>query len=74
MRTSYRLAATLSFLVLAGCESEEDKTERLRTAAQDDCAAVTLHETNPQSAIPTDADRAKCETARAAYTAFLEGR
>ncbi|MEO8564431.1 MAG: hypothetical protein ABI601_20320 [bacterium] len=74
MRTSFRLAATLLLFVAVGCESEEDKTERLRAAAQDDCVSVSLRESNPQSATPTEADRAKCENARAAYTAFLEGR
>ena len=74
MRISCRLAATSLYFIATACESEEDKTERLRNAAQEDCAAVSLHESNPQATTPTDAERAKCETARAAYTAFLEGR
>lgn len=74
MRISCRLAATSLLFIAVACESEEDKTERLRNSAQEDCTAVTLHELNPQATAPTDAERAKCETARAAYTAFLEGR
>jgi outer membrane murein-binding lipoprotein Lpp len=74
MRPSHRCAAVIGLVVLAGCESEEGKTERLRDAAQADCLPVATHELNPKAPAPTESERAKCDAARRAYNAFLEGR
>jgi len=71
---SFRIAALTGFVVIAGCESDGEKTERLRSTAQDDCLVVSLHEANPNAAAPNDAQRSKCESSRTAFNAHLEGR
>ena len=69
-----RLASVVLLAVAAACESDEQKTERLRDAAQNDCVAVSAHEIDPKAKTPTDDERNKCETARRDYSAFLDGR
>ena len=74
MTTSVRIASLVLLVAVAGCESDADKTERLRDAAQNDCLTVLAHENSPNAPAPTDVERSKCETSRHAYNAFLDGR
>ncbi|HEV7991875.1 MAG TPA: hypothetical protein VGP25_08625 [Gemmatimonadaceae bacterium] len=74
MKTNLRLSAIALLALFAACESDEDKTSRLRDGAQSDCLTVSAHEANPQSPAPTDAEKATCEKARNDYNTFLDGR
>jgi len=74
MSTRFALASVVLLAIATGCESDAEKTERLRDAAQADCVTVSAQEVNPKAPTPTDAERSKCETARHEYAAFLDGR
>lgn len=67
----YLLLAGL--VLLAACESNEKKAERLRQKSLSDCLPVIIEEEGGKVA-PTADQRAKCDVARREYKKFLDGR